>query len=229
MDDRDRVIWLSMLSETATRFNLSVYALCLMPNHFHMLVETPDGNLAAAMHHLNSRYARKFNWRHALTGHLFQGRYHSGIVDEQAQLLELIRYIVLNPVRARLTISADEWPWSSHRQTCDIHQCPPWLNVDWILNHFHGATPVAQIAAYRAFIAAGAAKGKPRPARRKPSCAVRLPDPTPSLAQLEHLHRNRDAAVRAAWALGVYTRDQIARHFAISTRTVTRITADDRR
>ena len=228
-DDRDRAIWLGMLSETAARFNLSVYALCLMPNHFHMLVETPDSNLSAAMHHLNSRYARKFNWRHSLTGHLFQGRYHSGVVEEQAQLLELIRYIILNPVRAQLARIADEWPWSTHRQVCQIEQCPQWLKTDWILSHFSGATVAEQIKAYRAFVdAAPVAAKKPRRVSRRLSKPALVSESVPTLAQLECIHPDRDSAVRAAWTSGLYTRDQISRHFAISTKTVSRITAERR-
>jgi REP element-mobilizing transposase RayT len=95
-----------------------------MDNHYHLLVETPDGNLSKGMRHLNGVYTQRFNRQHGRVGHVFQGRYKAIIVQKDAYLLELARYVVLNPVRARMVHTSDQWLWSSYRATAGLCEAP---------------------------------------------------------------------------------------------------------
>jgi len=158
--DRDRERWLDLLAWAAGRERWEVHAYCLMSNHFHLLVQTPEGGISAGVHALNSRYAQWFNRRTKRTGHLFEGRFRAVLVQKEPHLLELARYIVLNPVRAKLVSGAGDWRWSSYRATAGFVQPPPWLAVDWKLSQF-GARPQTALAAYRRFVAQG--KGVPSP------------------------------------------------------------------
>jgi putative transposase len=111
-DERDYRFFLLKLGETASRFSWERYATCLMPNHYHLLFATPEPNMGAGMLLLNGNYARYFNTRHQTAGHVFEGRYRSKLVAEDEHLLETLRYIVLNPVRAGLVSTWTEWPWT---------------------------------------------------------------------------------------------------------------------
>jgi putative transposase len=113
VDDEDRRDWLEVLSSTCLRFNWVVHAFCQMSNHYHLLLETVNGNLSRGMRQLNGHYTQIFNRRHGLVGHLFQGRYKAILVQREGYLLELSRYVVLNPLRARMVAGLDRWPWSS--------------------------------------------------------------------------------------------------------------------
>jgi putative transposase len=114
-DVADRRTFLRLLHEVIERFDWEVLTYCLMSNHVHLLVMTPKPNLGAGMQRLNGRYAQRFNNRHRRTGHVWQGRYHSTLVERDAHLLETIRYIARNPVRSGLCERAEEWRWSAHR------------------------------------------------------------------------------------------------------------------
>jgi putative transposase len=131
-----------------------------MTNHYHLLMETPDANLANGMRQLNGVYTQRFNEVHRRCGHVFQGRYKAIIVQQEIDLKELARYIVLNPVRARMGERAEDWPWSSCRATTGEAACPHWLRRDWLLSAF-AATEQAAIGSYRRFVAAG--MGQPAP------------------------------------------------------------------
>jgi len=117
LDNEDREIFLGVLSSVCERFNWCVHAYCLMDNHYHLLIETPDANLSKGMRQLNGVFTQSFNRKHKRVGHVFQGRYKAIIVQKESYLLELARYIVLNPVRAGMVRSAKDWPWSSYRKT----------------------------------------------------------------------------------------------------------------
>ncbi|MEW8692871.1 MAG: transposase, partial [Candidatus Thiodiazotropha endolucinida] len=160
LDDADRELYLIVLGEVCERFNWVIHAYCLMDNHYHLLIETPDGNLSKGMRHLNGVYTQRFNRCHMRVGHVFQGRYKAIIVQKESYLLELARYIVLNPVRAGMVRSAREWPWSSYRSTAGQVQSPPWLNCDWLLSAFSRRRDEA-IKGYREFVSAG--KNQPSP------------------------------------------------------------------
>ncbi len=158
--DGDRRVFLDLLSEVCERFNWWVQAFCLMSNHDHLLVETPDGNLSQGMRHVNGVYSQRFNDRHQRCGHVFQGRYTAIIVQKDSYLLELARYVVLNPVRARMVRTASEWPWSSYRATVGEADCPDWLQRDGLLAAF-GTTEAAAVLSYRRFVADGANQPSP--------------------------------------------------------------------
>lgn len=136
-DDVDRQVFLGLLSREVFQQGWRLHAFCLMDNHYHLLLETPEPNLARGMRRLNSVYSQGFNRRHRRVGHLFQGRYHAVFVQKEAYLLELSRYIVLNPVRARMVAEPDEWLWSSYRATAGIDPVPPFLQIHWLLEHFN--------------------------------------------------------------------------------------------
>ncbi len=135
-DDTDREGWLDVLGEVCTRHNWVVHAFCLMSNHYHLIAETPDGNLSKGMRQLNGVYTQRFNRRHGVVGHLFQGRYKAILVQRDAYLLELTRYVVLNPVRARMVKDPMDWPWSSYGATVGCVSAPDWLECDWLLAQF---------------------------------------------------------------------------------------------
>ena len=100
LSDDDRTSFLNLLGREVKQQRWNCYAYCLMSNHYHIVIETPEGNLVLGMRRLNGAYSQEFNRRHGRVGHLFQGRYKSIIVDRESYLLELCRYVVLNPVRA---------------------------------------------------------------------------------------------------------------------------------
>ncbi|MBB3121480.1 transposase [Pseudoduganella violacea] len=205
LDERDYLIWQDLLAETVKRFHLLVHGFCQMPNHYHLLAETPDGNLSAGMHFLNGVYAKHFNARHELVGHVIQGRYHGELVHKQSHLLELARYISLNPVRAELVADPAEWRWSSHRAMLYPMSAPSWLSTTWLLSQFGSSEPEA---AYRDFVQAGCSNGRPA---------------AQSLDGYANDGRNRDAAVISAYQSGIFSMRELARHFGISTKTVSRL------
>jgi putative transposase len=135
-DDADRQQWLDILSRVCERYNWRVHAYCLMGNHYHIVLETADGNLSKGMRHLNGVYTQHFNRQHNRVGHVYQGRYKAILVEKDGYLLELSRYVVLNPVRARMIKTMDEWHWSSYLATIGKLPLPAWLEVEWLLSQF---------------------------------------------------------------------------------------------
>jgi hypothetical protein len=125
-----------------------------MDNHYHLLIETPDGNLSLGMRQLNGIYTQKYNYLHGKTGHIFQGRYKAILVDKESYLLELSRYVVLNPVRAKMISKPEEWKWSSYLYTAGIKKEPVFLTTDWIVGHFSRKKAEAQML-YRRFVKEG--------------------------------------------------------------------------
>lgn len=146
LKDDDYRQLLLRLAWTCERFNFVVHAYCLMPNHYHLMVETLDGALSKGMKHLNSTYAQLFNRRYDSVGHVFQGRYKAILVQKESYLLELSRYIVLNPVRAKLTEHPELWRWSSLQYTLGKQGCPTWLERDWLLKQFGEQADTARSA-----------------------------------------------------------------------------------
>ena len=114
LDDSDRISFLEILSKVIEEREWLCYAFCLMGNHYHLLIETPKANLSRGMQQLDSVYARRFNKRHERVGHLFQARFHAALIEKEVYLLEVLRYTVLNPVRAGLCKDPAFYKWSSY-------------------------------------------------------------------------------------------------------------------
>lgn len=150
-DDKDRALFLDILSVAISRFSWLCHGYCLMDNHYHLLVETPQANLSLGMRHLNGAYALDFNAKHKRFGHLFQARFKAILVEKEAHLLELSRYVVLNPVRARMAESPRDWTWSSYRAMIGLESAPSFLTTDWVLRQFATSRAKAR-AAYLRFV-----------------------------------------------------------------------------
>lgn len=159
-DDGDRTIFLSVLGDVVTRHGWLAHAYCLMGNHYHLLIETPQPNLSHGMRQLNGVYTQRYHRRHGTVGHLFQARYHAVLVEKESHLLELCRYVVLNPVRAGMVARPEDWPWSSYRQTMGGTQAVDYLFTDWVLAQFGERRSEAR-EAYRRFVEEGV--GTPAP------------------------------------------------------------------
>lgn len=244
----DRESFLEILADVCDVHNWDCHAYCLMDNHYHLLIETPDGNLSRGMRQLNGVYTQWFNRNHDRVGHVFQGRYKAIHVDKDAYLLELSRYVVLNPVRAGMVRSVRDWPWSSYRATMGQSEVPPWLYVDWLLSRF-GRTRLKAIEGYKRFIADG--RGQPGPwghvknqvflgtdefvstlqNRMTNESLSEIPraqrrEKPKSLEYYEARSKSRDEAVLSAYRSGGYTLSQIGDHFGLHYSWISRIVRD---
>lgn len=159
-DDEDRQRFLDLLGREVAQQGWLLYAYCLMGNHYHLLVETPEANLSRGMRRLNGVYTQAFNRRHGLVGHVLQGRYKSILVDRDAYLRELCRYVVLNPVRAGLTEDPAQWAWSSFSATAGEADCPAWLECEAVVGLF-GSKGAEARRRYRRFVADGIGLSSP--------------------------------------------------------------------
>lgn len=141
LDDNDRHLFLETLSEMSERFEVDIFAYVLMTNHYHLLVQTRRANLKKTMHWLGTTYTRRFNNRHGKSGHLFQGRYKSILVEDDAYITRLSCYIHRNPLRAKIVRRLAEYPWSSYPVYAYGRKNPDWLSTDLILSYFKGPDP----------------------------------------------------------------------------------------
>lgn len=250
LGDEDRHLFLGVLSELVHGFNWAVHAYCLMDNHYHLLIETPEGNLSRGMRQLNGVYTQRFNRRHGRVGHVFQGRYKAIIVQKESYLLELARYVVLNPLRARMVRTPDQWPWSSYRATAGLDPAPFWLTIDRLLAAFSEHRSEA-IRRYMDFVADG--KNQPGPWEKLKSqiflgsdefvanlqhtvnadashqeipVAQRRPPPKP-LTQIAG-EQGRDEAILDAYTSGGYSLKEIGDHFKLHYSRVSRIVKQQR-
>ena len=153
-NDSDRKLFLDTLAQVRKRFHWICHAYCLMDNHYHLVVETPDANLSKGMRQLNGVYTQAYNKRHGRVGHLFQGRFKGILVQKDSHFLEVCRYVVLNPIRAKAISHPQQYRWSSYRATAGMGQAHDCLALDEILNHFSQRKAVAQ-QKYRDFIQDG--------------------------------------------------------------------------
>ncbi len=215
-----------------------------MTDHYHLLVETIDGNLGRGVRHLNGTYSQQFNRRHALVGHLYQGRYKGILVQKESYLLELTRYVVLNPVRAGMVLSHEDWPWSSHRQFMRPDNKPEWLETDWLLSQF-GSNPVRARQAYNQFVLQGRGLLNPlrdvkyqmllgdkdfvyermQGAKPVPLCDITRKQRrviASSLGEYAARFHDRNEAMAHAYYSTAYAMPEIARYFKVSTKTVSR-------
>ena len=250
LDDEDRYLFLGVFSEIIQDFNWAVHAYCLMDNHYHLIIETPDGNLSKGMRQLNGVYTQRFNRRHGRVGHVFQGRYKAILVEKDSYLMELARYVVLNPVRARMVHQAEEWPWSSYRATAGLCAAPPWLATDWLLGIFSPQRGEA-IKRYGTFVVEGKSQPAPwvrlknqiylgsesfvetmqskirpdTPLGEIPRSQTRpLPKP---LAQISREFA-RDEAIAQAYASGGYGLKEIGDYFGLHYSRISRIVKKQR-
>jgi REP element-mobilizing transposase RayT len=153
-DDRDRQRWFDLLDRVATRCGWRVFAWVLLGNHFHLYLRTPQPNLSAGMHDLNSGYASGFNRRYRRCGALFQGRFKAILVEDESHALELTRYIHLNPVRARLVERPEDYGWSSYQDFLGVRKAPAYLDWESVLGELARDRSRAR-GAYRRFVEAG--------------------------------------------------------------------------
>lgn len=249
LSDSDRFAFHSLLGEVCDRFNWSVYAWCQMGNHYHLLLETPDGNLSAGMRQLNGVYTQRFNGRNRRVGHLLQGRYHAVLIEKEAYLLEVARYVMLNPLRARMVRQPEDWPWSSYRATIGAAKPPEWLDTDWLLSQF-GTSRAAATKGFRDFVESGRNQSAPWEdlrnqvflgsdtfvarmreriherrgnLREVPSAQRR--GPIRPLAEYQARAESRDKAIVAMYRSGGYTLREIGVHFGLHYSRVSRIVA----
>jgi putative transposase len=159
-DDADRRGFLDVLTDVVQHGNWLCHAFCLMDNHYHLVLETPDGHLAREMRQLNGIYTQQFNRRHNRIGHVFQGRYKAILVERDSYLLTLCRYVVLNPVRGGLVKAVADYHWSSSRSTVGLESCAACLQTDWLLAQFGNKRTEAQ-RRYGAFIQDGIDQASP--------------------------------------------------------------------
>jgi len=153
--DDDRKLFLDTLAQVVSRYGWICHAYGLMANHYHLLVETPKANLSIGMRQLNGIYTQSFNRKHKRVGHLFQGRFKAILVEKESYLLELSRYIVLNPVRLKGGAEMGAWKWSSYRATAGLASVPEFLSIDWLLEQFAGRNRPAAQKRYREFVRDG--------------------------------------------------------------------------
>ena len=151
LDDVDRQRFLGLMAKAVARFQWIVMAYVLMSNHFHLVVKLTSANVSRGMQWLNGKYSQAFNRRHARVGHLVQGRFGGELVDEETYLLEVLRYVVLNPVRAGMVRAPGDYEWSSYRATAGLAPAPDWLAVDNVLAEFGSERSTAQ-ARYERFV-----------------------------------------------------------------------------
>jgi len=245
LSDSDRQAWLDVFAEVCARFRWTCHAWCQMTNHYHVVVETAEGNLSVGMRQLNGVYSQRFNRSRRRVGHVFQGRYKAILVEKDTYLLELARYVVLNPVRAGMVSAPAEWPWSSHRATIGAGHAPPWLQTDWILRQF-AQTGATAISRYETFVQQGMARqsvwrqvrgdiylGSDRfveqfQERDTDRSLAEFPraQRRPLAQPLDYYrreYRNRNAAMAAAYASGDYTMQRIAEAFGVHYATVSRV------
>ncbi len=245
-DDADRQLFLETISEVVTRFNWTCHAYCLMDNHYHLIMETPDANLSKGMRHLNGVYTQAFNRRHGRCGHLFQGRYKGILVDRDSYLQELARYVVLNPVRARMVKRPDDWAWSSYRAMVGDAPVPAWLTTGSLLAQFSPQTAAAR-RRYRQFVAEGMDATPVWSGLRQQiylgnadfvermqkqlqvqGDELSIPNtqrrsPAPSIETIAGKYQDRNQAIVRAYATGAYSYREIAEYFGIHLATVGRI------
>ena len=180
LDDRDRKVFLRSLGQTVSQMRLRLFAYCLMENHFHLFLQTPEGNLDEAMRHMQGSYARYFNNRYDRVGSLFQDRYRSRLVEEDTYSLSLCRYIHKNPLEAALVNRLEDYPWSSYPNYLGNLPEWKWLETQWILNQFHPDKAVARIL-FRQYHAMDPLQGELRSIKRRSPLLGKPNLPKPSL------------------------------------------------
>jgi REP element-mobilizing transposase RayT len=250
LGDDDCHRFLDLLAQAVMRYDWLCYAYCLMPNHYHLVVETPSPTLSRGMQFLNATYAQSFNHQHRKVGHVVQGRFKSIIVEKESHLLELARYVALNPVRAGIVGFPEEWPWSSYQATCHPGEAPRFLAVDSVLQLFEGPRRRAG-ETYRRFVRQGIDRGAWKELRGsyvlgsdafieriRPALHDVPPDPEiperdrhaarPSLDELFAAvadRASRNVRIHSAVRHHAYTLREVGDHLGLHFSTISRIAA----
>ena len=240
-NDEDRQQFLSILSHVVGRYGWLCHAYCLMDNHYHLLLETPKPNLSLGMRQLNGLYTQSHNRRYRRVGHLFQGRFKAILVEKESHLLELCRYVVLNPVRAKRVKHPGKWKWSSYRATAGKAIVPDHLTVDWLLGQYGSRLQQAQ-EKYRASVADGMGTsspweklegqiylgGKDFVRKHQPDRLIRevprrqTQAHRPELKELLGGERDLEGAILEAYRRYGYRMTEIAEHLDVHYSTVSR-------
>ncbi len=150
LDDEDRGALLAVVAKGMDRFDAQMLSYCLMDNHYHFVINTHKANLSLLMQHINGVYTQAFNRRHNKVGHLFQGRFKAILVDRDAYLLEVCRYVELNPVRARMVKQPQQWAWSSYRAHTGEVPAPKWLDSEGLYGYLLSHAPQGEADRRRA-------------------------------------------------------------------------------
>ena len=153
IDDEDRRRFLSILADVVKQYALRCHAYCQMTNHYHLTFTTSEANLSRALQQLNGDYAQWWNWRHDHAGHLFDGRFKDQVVQDNKYLVNVCRYIVLNPVRAGIVSTPEGWPWSSYRAMIGLEDLPPFLDCNRLLEVLEPDNPAAGVGRFKTFVA----------------------------------------------------------------------------
>ena len=251
LSDADRVLFLTILDEVCNRCHWICYSYCLMSNHYHLLIETPEGNISKGMRLLNGMYTQQFNRLHSRVGHVFQGRFKGILVEKENYLLELSRYIVLNPVRANMVATASDWIWSSYRATICETKSPTWLASNHILALF-STEVLSAIKKFQNFVALGILSESPwhslknqiylgsdhfvKDMQSKINPQKNLNNfPKPqylvqphSLQHFEQQSINRDEGIIMAYNSGGFSMAEIGKHFSLHYSRVSRIIKKNR-
>ncbi len=253
LSDEDRRYWLTLLGQVCERFNWQCHAYCLMDNHYHIVIETIEGNLSAGMRHLNGVYTQWHNRAHGRVGHVFEGRFKAIIVQREAYLLELARYVVLNPVRAGICAMPQDWPWSSYRAM--LGQDPgskaqPWLNTAWLIQQFGSSISQAR-AAYVDHVRTGIGLPSIWDGLQNPIClgdaqfaaqvGKQAPEGSATQPEISRLQRRataaplshytalpeRNQAIAQAFQTGCYSLKEVGQSFGLHYATVSRIVTSE--
>ena len=251
--DCDRQLLLDVVDQAMARLDAEVLAFCLMGNHYHFVMRTRQPNLSRVMRHINGQYTQAYNRRHDLIGHLFQGRFHAILIDSDAYLIEVCRYVELNPVRAKLVDEPSQWHWSSYRAHIGMELGRPWLAT----RHLHGQLLGREVTSvedqrhaahlYAATVADGVgidpwsgklrgeiflgdeafvAEMQARASRQRMGCAeINKSQRTDSreLAYWMAADRSRQESFRLAYSVGGLTMGEIARRAGLSLSSVSRL------
>ena len=210
LDNGDRFSFVRKLSEVVTSYEWACYAYCLLDNHYHLLIETPQANISEGMHMLNSDYCDYFKRKYDSVGHVLQGRFTSPLVENEGHLMVIVRYIPGNPVKAGLVSEPEQWRWSSYRAISGLDPAPDFLDVNYTLRIFSDDIETAR-KAYMRSVAEGLLQDH----------AGKLT--LQEIFQVAFGKNERNDAICLAYFEYDYTMTEIAAHLKIHRATVSRV------